>query len=206
VTRDVTRYLTASAAAILLLVAATSATARSLSLSSQTKGITWSNLEFTNSFGFGTIRCAFTLEGSFHARTIAKVINSLIGAITAAEAAACTGGEVIPRRETLPWHAQYGGFAGTLPNITSITLTLSRLRFGFRGITCEAEYGDGDDILRERITREPGGGLTSATISTNDRLDAIRTSGSCPTRIGLRGVSSRFTALNSASRITLTLI
>jgi hypothetical protein len=195
------------AAALLLATAVSAASARNLSTSSQTFRATWSNLEFTNSFGFGAVRCALTLEGTFHARTIGKLINSLIGAITRAETAACSGGEAIPRRETLPWHRQYGAFAGTLPNITSVTVILSRIRFRaiFPGL-CDAEYGSATDAIRGTLSREAGGAMTTLTPS-EDRTTLIRTnSGFCPERGGFRNTSTSLTALNSAARITITLI
>jgi hypothetical protein len=195
------------AIALLLATAVSTASARNLSTSSQTFRTTWSNLEFTNSFGFGAIRCAVTLEGSYHARTISKVINSLIGAITRAETAACTGGEAIPRRETLPWHKQYGGFAGTLPNITSFTTIISRIRFRtvFPGL-CDGEYGSATDAIRGTVSREAGGALTTITPSS-DRITLIRTnSGFCPERGGFANASTTLTALNSAARVTITLI
>jgi hypothetical protein len=208
VNRSMLSYLTGVAVAALFFAAiAGSASARALSTSSQTFRATWRNLEATNSFGFGAIRCALTLEGSFHARTISKVINSLVGAITRAETAACTGGEAIPRRETLPWHTQYGGFAGTLPNITSLTTVMSRIRFRaiFPGL-CDAEYGSATDAIRGTINREAGGGLTTVTPSS-DRTTLIRTtSGFCPERLGFAGTSTSLTALNSAARLTVTLI
>jgi hypothetical protein len=198
--------LVALTAALLLGSAVSSASARSLSTSSQTLRVTWTNLEFTNEFGFGFVRCAVTFEGSFHSRTIAKVVNSLIGAITRADFRACTGGEVIPRTETLPWHLQYGGFSGTLPNITALTLAISRMRLRKVISGCDADFGSGTDQVRHTAAIGAGGVVNSLTPS-NDRLTNIRTnSGFCPTRLGFRNTSTSLTALNSASRITLTLI
>jgi hypothetical protein len=196
--------LVALAAALLLVSAVSSASARSLSTSSQTLRTTWTNLEFTNAFGFGFIRCAVTLEGSFHSRTIGKVLNSLIGAITRADVRACTGGEAIP--QALPWHVQYGGFSGTLPNITGLTLILSRLRFHLVIPNCDAEYGIETDAIRGTVALGAGGVANSITPS-NDRANRFRLNeGLCPSQGGFRNASTTLTALNSASRITVTLI
>jgi hypothetical protein len=102
------------ASALLLAAAASSATARSLSVSNQNIRVTWSSLEFVSGV---TLRCRVTLEGSLHSRTITKRLGTLIGAITRAtfDERNCTNGTLRPRTETLPWHITYEGFTGTLP-------------------------------------------------------------------------------------------
>jgi hypothetical protein len=74
----------------------------------------------------GTIECHVTMEGSFHSRTISKVLEALIGYITRAtvDSTNCTGGSARSLTETLPWHIRYGGFTGTLPTITSVNTRL----------------------------------------------------------------------------------
>jgi hypothetical protein len=201
--------LVALAAALSLASALSAASARSFSTSSQTLRVTWSNLEFTNSVGFGFVRCAFTLEGSLHSRTIAKIANSLIGAITrVAVLHPCTGGELIPRTETLPWHIQYEQFTGTLPTIRGLIWLLSRFRVDMvlPGI-CDGEYGSSTDALGQALSREAGGAITGWTPLSEDRATGIRTnSGICPGTAGFRNSSTSITALNSSSRITVTLI
>jgi len=201
------RYLTVATTALVLLAAvASTASARSFSSSVQTFRSMWTRLEFTNELGFGTLSCAITLEGSFHSRTIAKTAE-LVGAVTRVDIRRpCTNGEAVARTETLPWHVTYSGFIGNLPNITGIILLLSRLRIA---ITlpgeCDGEYGSATDNIRSTATREAGGGMTTVEPS-NDRTTLIRTnSGFCPSRGGFGG-NATVTALNSASRITLTLI
>lgn len=201
------RYFTAAATALALLAAlAASSSARSFSTTSQTLRTTFTRLEFTNELGFGTVSCLLTLEGSFHSRTIAKTAE-LIGAITRVDVRRpCTGGEGIPRTETLPWHVTYSGFVGALPNITGLIALLSRIRLDISlPGTCDGEYGSATDNIRGTVTREAGGALTTNEPS-GDRISLIRTnSGICPSRSGFRGNAS-LTALNSASRITITLI
>ena len=198
--------LAALAATLLLASAISSASARSFSATTSGLRATFTRLEFTNETGFGFVSCSVTLEGSFHSRTIAKTAE-LIGAITRVDIRRpCTGGEGIARTETLPWHVTYFGFIGNLPNISILILLLSRLRFDISAPgLCDGEYGNATDNIRGEATREAGGGITTLAPS-NDRASLIRTnSGFCPSRGGFRG-NATITALNSASRITITLI
>jgi hypothetical protein len=109
--------LTALAIASAIAITGT-ASANSLRLSSGTFRIVSGRGEI-----FGHIICPVTYEGNFHETTISKVENQLIGFITEAEInePECTGGGLILLKETLPWHLEYAGFAGTLPNIQSFT-------------------------------------------------------------------------------------
>ena len=204
------RYLTAATTAIVLLAAVVSTTsARSFSSSSQTLRATFTRVEVTNELGFGTVSCTVTAEGSFHSRTIAKTAE-LIGAITRVDIRRpCTGGEVIARTETLPWHLTYSSFIGNLPNITGLIVALSRYRFNFSipGV-CEGEYGSATDVTRGTLSREAGGAITTLTPS-HDRSSLIRTnSGICPSKEGMAVTegTGNVTVLNSAARITVTLI
>lgn len=120
-----TLSLAAPLAALLLCAALSTASARNLSIGSQTLRATWSRFEFAISSI--TVRCQVTLEGSFHSRTVAKVARTLIGAITRVNIneGACTGGQIRSSRPP-PWHVTYEGFTGTLPAITSVLVLLSR--------------------------------------------------------------------------------
>jgi hypothetical protein len=88
----------------------------------------WNKIRFV---GFVTVECHLTLEGSFHSRTLSKVLESLIGYVSRAtvDSTNCTGGSARALTETLPWHIRYGGFEGTLPTITGITERLVGGRF-----------------------------------------------------------------------------
>ena len=69
--------------------------------------------------------CPLTLEGSFHSRTISKVCGQLVGYITTANFAMCSGAaQARTLTETLPWHVRYESFEGTLPSITGITFQI----------------------------------------------------------------------------------
>lgn len=120
----------ALAATLLLSAAVGSASAGKLSINNQNLRITFSRLEFSASEF--TIRCSVTVEGSFHTRTMAKVVGSLVGAITKStvKQETCTGGSAasfngIERYNgtttpnTLPWHLTYEGFTGELSGSSS---------------------------------------------------------------------------------------
>jgi hypothetical protein len=125
--------LTALTAAIVLASAVGTASARNLSISNQSFLTTWNPLTFSTEAEGGGIRieCRVTLEGSFHYRTIPKILRHLIGYITSANVRRpCTGGEGFAETrdegstETLPWHITYEGFEGRLPAIEGIRLLL----------------------------------------------------------------------------------
>lgn len=136
------RRASAGACAALILAAAVStASARSFSLSSEQISAAWSPLNFiVGSFEPITIRCVLSLEGSFHARTFAKVREALVGYITRpAIHSPCTNGEFHVLAETAPWHLRYEGFTGALPRITSIRTRLIEFSIWFNsalGLRC----------------------------------------------------------------------
>jgi hypothetical protein len=109
------------AATVMLTAFSSVASAGRLSVSSNLFRVTWRSLEF-ESAALGTVRCPITLEGSYHARTMAKVNGALVGYITRAGigTAGCTGGRATALAETLPWHIRYRSFVGTLPRIAEI--------------------------------------------------------------------------------------
>jgi hypothetical protein len=201
----------------LALVAATAifgalvgtASARSLSTSSQTIRAVWNPMNFASPSAGVTVRCQVTLEGSLHSRTIGKVVGSLVGYITRATVNACTGGTARVRTETLPWHVQYAGFTGTLPAITSIRTTVVRPAFDitatffeFINITCTYRTTN----VSGTFTRETGGGLTRASVEGRSLApdqgfpcETGELSGETVTTNGL-------TVLNATTRITVTLI
>jgi hypothetical protein len=102
--------------------------ANRIALSGQQFRATWNKLRF---IGFVTVECHVTIEGSFHSRTISKVLEALVGYVSrvTVDSTNCTGGSARALTEFLPWHIRYGGFAGTLPIITGINLRLVEGRF-----------------------------------------------------------------------------
>jgi hypothetical protein len=211
--------LTALAASLLLSAAVSTASARNLSVSNQGIRATWTALQFE---GGASIRCQVTLEGSFHSRTIVKVARLLIGAITRAQVKqeTCTGGRYsffngteryngTTPSNTLPWHLTYESFIGNLPNITGFRFLLSRFRLGLdiSGL-CIGQYGSATDNITLLAAREVSGALTSLTpVEGLNRSTLIRRDGGifCPETRTIRGAAT-VTLLNSAARITITLI
>lgn len=123
--------LVALASALLLAAAVGSASATHLSQNEQNFKVTYSPLSFVTNIG--TVRCQVTMEGSFHSRTIAKVVGTLVGYTTRVSVGTCESGTARANTETLPWHIQYAGFEGTLPNITGIQQKLIRPSFEVAG-------------------------------------------------------------------------
>jgi hypothetical protein len=126
-------------ATVLLAALASTGSARNLSTSNQALRGAFREVAFNTPFG--TTDCQLTLEGSFHSRTTAKLVGSLVGYITSAILGPCRTATASLLRETLPWHIRYSGFNGGLPDITSITAHAVGAAFrirGAEGITCLA--------------------------------------------------------------------
>jgi hypothetical protein len=201
------RTLVATLAAALLLATATSsATARILSFSNQNIRITWSSLEFAS---VATVRCRVTLEGSFHARTVAKVRGTLIGALTrmAVDTENCTGGRGRPRTELLPGHITFEGFRGALPTIDSVYALISRVRFQIicSGIaTCD--YGTSTTNITGAITTEGSGGITGLAPVTGRNIAVLHTGTAfCPGTGTFAGTASVM-LLGTTNRVSVSLI
>ncbi|MFL5909756.1 MAG: hypothetical protein ACJ768_04200 [Gaiellaceae bacterium] len=137
------------------------ASARAFSFDDNNFRAAWNSIEFASE-SITSIRCPLTLEGTFVSRTVAKRVGAVIGRVIRADvrgglaAGECTNGSVRANTETLPWDIAYDSFAGTLPNITSVRLSLV-------GASFEA---DSLDFLipkcRSTMTiTEPGGGSVS---------------------------------------------
>ncbi len=202
--RNAARMLAAAfAAAVLMASAVATAPARNLSASSQNIRATWRVLEMTSELV--TIRCAVTVEGSFHARTMAKVVGALTGAVTrvSIKEETCTNGRFRPKN--VPWHLQYAGFTGSLPNINSILFVISRFRIEVTvsGI-CTGEYGTPEDraLVTANLT---GGAVTSINLGGETRGNLVSGTGFCP-RSGSGGGTASVMLLGSTSSISVTLI
>jgi hypothetical protein len=181
-------------AMLLLGVLATGGAARILSGSETRITTTFPAVQFGG--GFGTVRCSVTAAGAFHERTIAKVLETLSGLVTSASIGGCATGGATVLRETLPWHARYSGFSGTLPNITSIIAKMIGLRFQVRepvfGITCLATSSAASPATVS-MSREAGGRITSSVMG-----------GTISTNCGINGTLNGTT--NAMSALTVTLI
>jgi hypothetical protein len=201
--------LVALTAAVLLASLVASASARSFSITNRSFRAVWAPLTFAEPFNFFTIRCNVTMEGSFHSNTIAKVVNSLIGYVTRAIAGRpCTGGEgwawngtegALTGATSLPWHITYGGFTGTLPNITGININLIRPKFTIQNAVCLGTYQPNIqrgtiNVAADRTTTITPGTETSSAVE-----------GSCPAG-RFTGPSQRVTLLGTTTAISVTLI
>lgn len=192
------KLLLATIGAMVLFGAlAGSASARSFSSTSQTLRAQFREVRFNGAFG--NITCEVTLSGSLHTRTIAKTVGALIGYINAATLGPCREGTATILTETLPWHARYLAFTGTLPNILTIRINVIGAAFRIREplATCLATSSAASPAVGT-FNREAGGVLTSAEIG-----------GTIPTSCGIAGTfgSNRGPVTSSeGARITVTLI
>ncbi len=185
------------AATVLLGGLVSTADARNLSVSSQTTRVTFTRINFAG--GFGTVECEVSLTLTFHSRTIAKTLNALIGYITAATVNRCARGGATINQASLPWHARYRSFGGTLPNITELSKTITGAEWTIReptfGITCTVERASaGDTIVIYKIVT---GRVTSAEASGERPCGGINGR--------LEGSTTNVTE-SGAGRITITLI
>ena len=192
-------FITTLAATLLLAVLVESASARNFSTSSQAFRATFTNFEIE--MPFGSTRCQLTLDGSFHARTLAKVTDALIGYIDRPTLGPCAAGSATVLAASLPWHVSYTSFIGTLPQITMIRTKIlgMALRLSNTFVTClgtsTAEAPVVATFFRSAFFRE---------------LTAIELTGEQATSCGVnwrhRSTSSSLTLPLSSRKITLTLI
>jgi len=158
-------------AAIMLGALASAASARNLEVSNQRLRAVFSRVEFH--LPGATSVCAATIEGSFHSRTAAKVAGSLVGYVTRVELGACTNGTASILTSTLPWHARFSAFVGTLPEITSIIGHIigaaARVREA-EGIACLLRSSTTEPVIlnfhRETVTRVITGVEIRGTVRT----------------------------------------
>jgi hypothetical protein len=192
--------LTALVVIVIVGTAATAATARSFRSSHITQRATYTSIEVSGAFGTG--RCPLTLEGAFHEYVTLKTA-SLIGFMERINLGACTVGTMRVLTETLPWHIQYVGFQGTLPNITRILTKIVGFAISIRepfGLVCLFR-SSATEPVSSNYTREAGGVLTELQLGGE-----IRTGSECfGVRATLRSVPSTFESGIRAA-ITVTLI
>ena len=191
-------------ATILLGALVGAASARNFSISNQSLRGAFRAVEFETPSG--PTRCPVTMEGSFHSRTAAKVLGTLMGYITSAILGPCSVGVATILRETLPWHIRYSGFEGALPEIRSIIAHIVgaawRIRESGFGITCLARSSAAEPAVvnfhRSVITHE----ITEANIGGR-----IRDGAECGNALGqFTSDSGSVTQVGSTTRLTLTLI
>lgn len=183
-------------------VLAGTASARILSTSSLTLRVAFSEVRITGAFG--NIGCQFTLEASLHSRrAITKVGGVLVGYLTSANVGTCAEGQATVLRETLPWHLRYGSFAGTLPNITSVSLDIVGFALRTREpfLTCLLTSTSLEPVTLSAL-RE----TASRTFTTARLANTIRTTCGEGFNAGMSSSAGVVTVPNSATMITVTLI
>ncbi len=188
------------AAAALLGICGSAASAARLSMSSQTWRASFSALEFSGIFG--AIRCPVTLESSLHASTLAKTAGSLIGYVNRVAIGPCAAGSMVVL--SLPWHLRYASFSGTLPTITALDATIVGMAISIReagiGITCLFRT-TAEQPVTLSVRREAGGALAEPVLGGE-----IRTGASCGELAGTLRGSGNVTVSGGSTRVTLTLI
>jgi hypothetical protein len=199
--------LAALAATLVLASAVGSASANSVSVSNQGFRINWARLTFSESGGGLPISCPVTLEGSFHARTLAKTIDALVAHITRAVHGGCQEGTATILTASLPWHVTYQGFTGTLPSITGVRHQLIGAEFQIEpglGIRCLARTSASFPAAGD-ANREAGGDITSLS-ADSELLIPVTGSPLCP-QYGIFSGSGEVHVLGSTTaRVRMTLI
>ncbi|HEX7291075.1 MAG TPA: hypothetical protein VF250_08120 [Conexibacter sp.] len=187
-----TTVSTIVAAIFAITLIATTATARNLSISNQQVRANFREVRFSGLFG--TTVCQVTVEGSFHSRTIAKVVGQLVGYITTVRLGPCATGTATVLSETLPWHVRYRGFQGTLPNITRTDADIINHSFRVRtpeGFNCLArstpEMPTRIGFNREVVTGQITSANVTGSIETSCGIPGSFSSDNGPVRLLLTG-------------------
>jgi len=198
------KMLCAVAGAVLVAaMCVPTASARQFNLSERDIRATFPTFEITGPIG--SVRCPLTLEIRMHERRITKLVELLIGEVTAAALGVCPAGRAGIQVESLPWHVRYASFAGTLPNITSFTTKIVGMEWNITEPTfmlrCLIRTTAGEPVTLI-FTRENSGALVQA------RLGGEILTGTECSRIRARvtATSNALTVLGGGAAVTLTLI
>jgi hypothetical protein len=193
--------LLALVVALTLAATADQAGAEGLSLSNQSFRATWTTMSFSGAFG--TTSCRVTLEGSFHSTSFGKTVDTLLGYITRATSSTCTNGTMRVLTESLPWHVRYMSFTGTLPNITSLAVSVVGASFSIREAFGNLFLGRSttERPLILSHAREAAGAITSAAAT-----GTFANGGECFGLLTEVSGSGTVTLLNSTARIRLILL
>jgi hypothetical protein len=193
----------------LALSVATASAAR-LSVTNQSISISWSALRFNE----GRAVCPVTLEGSLHARTVAKSSGVLVGYIQRARTSRCSVGSAVflspedGQTTSLPWHIRYDSFSGTLPAITRVRWHIFGLSYRILKelelclYASDATHPALLDLTREGRT----GAITTATFFGTEAIPLVSGGIGVCEQSGLLGGSGTVTLPGSSTQITLTLI
>jgi hypothetical protein len=218
--------LAALAAGLLLSGLVSAASANRLSVSNTRIRAVWSALTFeskeTETITTGQIRCAVTMEGSFHSGVIVKTAGALIGLISRATVThPCTGGEYYFHNGTeavlgnpadsLPWHIRYFAFTGMLPTIATVVANVVGIRMtvNYGLAMCLEIYGSATETRKWVFNVEARGGVTSLEPIAGTLPHLIVRQGTsmlCPELGKLSGASGPVTILGTSTAITIRLI
>jgi hypothetical protein len=209
----------------LLAVGVGAADARRLELSERRIRVVWEAVEraiFIN-MNIG-VTCQFTLEGSFHSRTLAKVSGQLVGYITKAYRHAClpegeqgevfilNGQEVLPdlmlAGDSLPWHIRYDSFSGTLPNIAGIRLQIINFSFLLYRFGVGCLYSSTGERPLFVIAELTAGRITSLSFDGTRRLPrhASLFGAVCAEETEMTGRANSVEVLGATTKITVRLV
>lgn len=202
------KLMTAALVGVAILLVGGVAWGNHLSVSSRTFREVFRSISFEGEI-LGTIRCPVTMEGSLHSATFAKTAGALIGYINRASLteSACTGGSATLAQESLPWHEQYSGFEGTLPNISrTIRVALgARIIMVFGGSVCIYIGNEGANGFSITLVREAGGRITGLRFSGSVRPEPSNPP-VCPRVVRVAAEEGTETVAGSTASITVTLI
>jgi hypothetical protein len=162
---------------------------------------TWGTVTWTLSGS--SVRCAMTLEGSFHSAVVAKIARALIGYVSRVSLGSpCSQGAATVLSETLPWTLTYGSFTGVLPNITSLGINVINASFRVRettfGIDCLMRSSAEAPVTLTANRSTATWAFTGATLGGTIPL--------CFGSAGVSGTSSTLTRLEAAEQIVVSLI
>jgi hypothetical protein len=203
--------LAAAVAAAVLGAIVSTTSANRIALTERAFRATWNKIGF---IGFITLECHLTIEGSFHSRTGSKIAENLVGYITRSIVAEtqCTGGRARILTEALPWHIRYGGFTGTLPIITSLTIRIIDSHFliplgapiGGACLYASTAASPIRDIVNRNTTT---GVAESITVEEASQIPlASGTEFTCGNSARLGGTTNSLTQPASTIKITVTLV
>jgi hypothetical protein len=203
--------LSGLAAAVLLGLGLSSASAKRIQISEQRFYIIWSTLQFREAMELQRVECPVTLLGSFHSRTISKVSGLLVGHIRHAILATerCTNGTAVILPTSLPWNLRFHGFSGTLPRIELIWLQL--IVFSYKvttGIEClYVTTATEPEIIEFSVARETGL-VTNGAAAIGFSIRPLIGPPLCPTSTlgSFLGGPVRANREDSTTRIIVTLV
>jgi hypothetical protein len=204
--------LSALLSGLALVTIASQAAGRRIEVTQQQVKAVWTSAEpiiFELEAGM-RMSCPVTLEGSFHSRTLSKVADELIGYVRrfTLNSSTCRrqGLESISvLAETLPWHIQYRGFQGTLPNITGINYEIvgSSFQVTQSGLMCLYR---GTEALPWILIGVIAIGVILIVAATAETIPKNSGGFLCPEGMGFGGGRARLTGPEGTTAVSVRLV